>query len=224
MNIIQRFEKNMKGRDFVVGDIHGMFGLLKVKLLELGFNEETDRLFSVGDLIDRGPDSEEAGDWLATPWFHAVRGNHEQMAIDVVAGHWDSGNYLRNGGKWFFMLSEEEQKRYAAAFREMPYLIEIETDNGRVGIVHAEIDGDSWDDFSSAMSANLGELQETALWARSRIRHKEVHPIKDLSMLYVGHTPVDTPTRLGNVMYIDTGAVFGRVLTVVQIQGAYVGP
>ena len=51
--------KNIKGRDFVVGDIHGHYDLLKTELKTVGFDKQKDRLFSVGDIIDRGPKSEE---------------------------------------------------------------------------------------------------------------------------------------------------------------------
>lgn len=222
MNVIQRFEKNDLGRDFVVGDIHGCFDMLR-KALELrGFDEDKDRLFSVGDLVDRGKQSTESLDWLAKPWFHAVRGNHEQMAIGVAAGRHNRFNYMQNGGAWFLELEDEEQQRFAAAFDELPHLIEVQTDAGRIGIVHAEIEGNSWDAFVEAMSSapsnnKFNSLQETALWERHRIRHKETTPISDLHMLYVGHTPVQGITQLGNILYIDTGAVFGRELSVVQL-------
>ncbi|MGL9724118.1 metallophosphoesterase [Sodalis sp. (in: enterobacteria)] len=34
----------------------------------------------LGDLIDRGPQSEACLPLLENPWFRSVRGNHEQMA------------------------------------------------------------------------------------------------------------------------------------------------
>jgi serine/threonine protein phosphatase 1 len=57
--MIKKFELNEKGRDFVVGDIHGCFDLLSNNLKEIGFDESVDRLFSVGDLVDRGKQSED---------------------------------------------------------------------------------------------------------------------------------------------------------------------
>lgn len=83
--VFKRFEKNKEGRDFVIGDIHGCFDAVRAILGDVKFDESKDRLFSVGDLVDRGPDSIEAIDWIAKPWFHAVRGNHEQMAKEPAA-------------------------------------------------------------------------------------------------------------------------------------------
>ena len=94
MSLVQRFAQNTWGRDFVVGDVHGCFDYLRAVLEHVQFDEVSDRLFCVGDLVDRGPQSEEAIDWIAKPWFHAVRGNHEQMAIDVAAGRVNAGSKM----------------------------------------------------------------------------------------------------------------------------------
>jgi len=77
---------NKLGRDFVVGDIHGHIDLFHEELSREGFDPIKDRVFSVGDLIDRGPDSLACLDLLNEPWFHAVRGNHEQMMIEWATG------------------------------------------------------------------------------------------------------------------------------------------
>ena len=52
---VQSFEENRQGRDFVVGDVHGEFGVLENALEQIQFDFQVDRLFCVGDLIDRGP-------------------------------------------------------------------------------------------------------------------------------------------------------------------------
>ena len=86
------------GRDLIVGDVHGCFTKLRASLDAVGFNLERDRLFSVGDLVDRGPESDRALEWLAQPWFHAISGNHEDMAIRWPLGFMFAGHYVSNGG------------------------------------------------------------------------------------------------------------------------------
>ena len=49
---------NQAGRDLVVGDVHGCFRTLARALSQLEFDPSCDRLFGVGDLVDRGPHSE----------------------------------------------------------------------------------------------------------------------------------------------------------------------
>ena len=71
------------GRDFVVGDVHGEFETLEAILASVGFLPGCDRLFALGDLIDRGPRSADALAWMETGQIElSVRGNHEQMLLD----------------------------------------------------------------------------------------------------------------------------------------------
>lgn len=106
--MIKRFSKNNVGRDFVVGDIHGHFNLLEEKLTEIGFNPEVDRMFSVGDLVDRGPESHRSIEFLAKPWFHAVLGNHEQLCLDIISGEDNIGLHPQNGGGWILKVDNPE--------------------------------------------------------------------------------------------------------------------
>jgi serine/threonine protein phosphatase 1 len=59
---VQRFVLNATGRDFAVGDIHGCFSALEAALRHVGFSPDSDRLFSVGDLVDRGSESDQVVD------------------------------------------------------------------------------------------------------------------------------------------------------------------
>lgn len=76
---LRRFDLNTKGRDFAVGDIHGCFSKLDAALRKVRFSPAHDRLFAVGDLVDRGPESALVLEWLVQPWFHSVCGNHDLM-------------------------------------------------------------------------------------------------------------------------------------------------
>lgn len=226
MIAVQHLPRNDSGRDFVVGDIHGCFDKLRQALNDVAFNEARDRLFSVGDLVDRGTQSDESIDWIAKPWFHAVRGNHEQMAIGVAAGRHDLSSYLVNGGAWFMGMTEDRQRLYAEIFDGLPIAIEIETSAGLVGVIHADLgDYTDWHEFTAALGSATSNnqrhrLREIALWSRTRISYGVTTPIDGVRAVYVGHTPVDEVKRLGNVIYIDTGAVFGKKLTVVQLEAA----
>src|SRR5690606_8090567 len=72
--LIKPFARNTAGRDIAVGDIHGHFTALQRELDRIDFDPAVDRLFSVGDLVDRGPECEDVIKWLNYPWFHPVRG------------------------------------------------------------------------------------------------------------------------------------------------------
>jgi serine/threonine protein phosphatase 1 len=211
---VHHYEKNSAGRDYACGDIHGCFRLLQTVLDGIGFNPEVDRLFSVGDLVDRGPDSELALEWIAKPWFHAVQGNHEDMAIRYVTpGNRDAYHYAANGGAWLIGKTMPEQQEYAIELAALPYAIEVETADGLVGIVHADVSGGSWREmvarFDAVTSNNkLKAITNDVLWCRDRIQAEDVSGVPDVRAVIVGHTPLKRPAVLGNVYHIDTGAVF----------------
>jgi serine/threonine protein phosphatase 1 len=225
MTFFRRFDRNGNGRDFVVGDVHGCFGLLRAAMAKANFDESRDRLFSVGDLVDRGPESEKAVEWLAKPWFHAVRGNHEQMAVDADLGQIDANLHVINGGLWFYSLLECERRDTAVAFAELPYAIEIDTPSGKAGLVHAEVPGDDWKEFRELLQyadhgipQNFEHMERFALWGRDVIRGRTpFNGVANIDRVYVGHTPVSDRQIIGNVHYIDTGACFGKKLTLVCI-------
>ncbi len=197
-----RFPANQHGRDFAVGDVHGHFSRLSEALGRLGFDPERDRLFSVGDLVDRGPESHEALRWLALPWFHAVRGNHE----DYVIRHRtvDVPNWIFNGGGWFQCLEDDARQAMADAVRALPYAMEIETAAGTIGIVHADCPVPDWQDLLAALGRRTARSH--CLWSRERITARDETGVAGIRAVVCGHTPVPQVTVLGNVHHIDTGA------------------
>lgn len=224
---IQIFQPNFTGRDFVVGDIHGCIKEFNKALWSVGFDKSVDRVFSVGDLVDRGPESLKCLDLLMEPWFHAVKGNHEILWYNA---HMDSYTYsdryifLHNGGE--MVENEELVKKYSSLIESMPYLIELTLKSGkRVGIIHAEIPTyvDSWEklkeiienDISPDRSSNVDTHPISSLiWGRSRIykfkaaqyNDKAFPEIEGIDEIYVGHTIVPEPVKYQQFNYIDCGA------------------
>lgn len=216
--MLKHFPLNELGNDYVCGDIHGCFTKLQTKLDEIGFDGAKDRLFSVGDLVDRGYESEESIDWIAKPWFHAVRGNHEQMAIDAYSGMFDVNCYTSNGGEWFLQLPKTHQKLFVDAFLNLPIAADVQTKDGLVGIVHSDCPVRSWQDFEIALTGENAEVfAQMCMWSRERVQCGDTSEVAGVSKVMVGHTPMKQPRWFGNVQYIDTGAVFGHELTIIKI-------
>lgn len=226
--LVQRFERNIAGKDYVVGDIHGCFTRLADELERIGFRANVDRLFSVGDLVDRGPESEQSIEWLNHSWFHPVRGNHEDMAIRFPEGNMDVGKYAANGGAWNIGLQPYESLAFSDAFNNLPVAIQVETSTGTVGIVHADCPTPTWAQLVDALTLFAGlvpgvknplppglgrvmlkSIYEACLWSRDRVQgYGNQGEVSDVRAVVVGHTPMQRFTSLGNVLYIDTGAVF----------------
>lgn len=211
--LICRFERNTSGRDLVIGDIHGCFTKALAALNAVAFDPLRDRVFSVGDLVDRGPESSLVIEWLAKPWFHPVIGNHEDMAIrwGLPGCRMDRELYARNGGAWNIGHIPAERLAISDALSALPLAIEVETAEGLVGIIHAE-PTDDWDELRAILQdetiprSRLKALRQCLLWDRSRVEDGHQSVIKGLRAAVVGHTPVKRPSRLGSVLYIDTGA------------------
>lgn len=202
---IKRFEINQNGRDFAVGDIHGAFTYLQQTLDHLGFEPKCDRLFSVGDLVDRGPESELALEWLAKPWFHAIQGNHEIMCILGAQGNPSYfTNHVLYGGDWLYVLPQERQDEFCEAFMQLPLMIEVQTTRGLVALSHADYPFHDWleMDRENFSKAEINYCQ----WSRERCDQRNKTPIQNIRAMVHGHTPMMEMQILGNCFYIDTGA------------------
>ncbi len=200
--MIKYFPINQQGQDFFVGDIHGYFNLLERKLEAVNFDPQTDRLFAIGDLVDRGPDSARVSEFLSHNWFHSIRGNHEQMLIDYTPR--DRLTAISNGGQWFLDLCQKDKEYYQLLFSTLPMAFEVEILGGRIGMVHATVPYRDWDKFCK--SVNNPRTQATALWSRTRFEFNDDRPVANIALVLVGHTPQKpSPRRLGNVMNLDGG-------------------
>lgn len=165
--VVRRLPPNVRGRDFYVGDIHGYTTLLRSLLEHVVFDPEIDRLISVGDLVDRGPDSLGATKLIDQPWFFAVLGNHELMSLGVFGVEpfelWEQTLRYSEHIDWHWRLTSSDRILVADRLASLPLALEVEQPDGRVfGVIHGEID------------RNPG-------WsALHHIRHEELHPFNPL--------------------------------------------
>lgn len=188
------FDENTEGRDFFVGDIHGMYSLFFDVLASVDFDFDTDRVFAVGDLIDRGPESLKCLTLITKDWFFSVRGNHEELML----GSHGYSVWMMNGGNWSNSVEHEDLVLWCELIRKhMPYTMTVNTSKGVIGVVHAESTPD-WNDNPS---------EELNTWARHLIR-KQTAITTNIDRVVCGHTPLKKVVRFTNHVYIDTGACF----------------
>lgn len=229
------FKANPAGRDFVVGDIHGHFDVLERLLEHIGFDRQADRLFSVGDLIDRGPQSERAVEFLDQPWFESIRGNHEQMLVDALTPGLRQPAALNlwhtNGGDWFEHVPDANRLGLFKALGQLPLAMEIETaDGGTAALVHADMHADDWQMLRIALGdpGRRDTLAETLLWRRDRARLVQDRMTQErpvghvavagVSVVFFGHTPMPMAMACDNTRWIDTGVFMpGGRLTVAEL-------
>ena len=199
------------GRDWVVGDVHGCFRTLRHALLAIDFEYGRDRLFSVGDLIDRGPNSLEALEWLEGERFEAVvMGNHEAEMIRLL----QTGEILAPAKpyqQWMREIPRQHLFRWYRALRPLPLAVTVETAHGQVGIVHCSTWRDSW-------SATLDALEKRDIVAINMIllgideREKRAGPtgnqVTGIDRVIAGHDAREEIKQRENLWSIDTGAGF----------------
>ena len=90
-------------RYYAIGDVHGRFDLLSRALDEIGDLEaQGATLVTLGDYVDRGPESREVVDALmrrsSDPRVVCLRGNHEEMMVNGLADPDAELHWLVNGG------------------------------------------------------------------------------------------------------------------------------
>ncbi len=88
-------------RVFAIGDIHGCYTALQALLQDVPLTPQ-DRLITLGDYVDRGPDSRKVVEWLIGETRAGLciplRGNHEIMMLDALRGQMPMQHWLQFGG------------------------------------------------------------------------------------------------------------------------------
>lgn len=157
-NPLKTLEANTLGRDFVIGDLHGSYSVFENLLKGINFDPTKDRIISVGDMVDRGPDSLKCLELIREPWFHPVLANHEKMMIDKFSGGWSGAYWYQNGGQWgaeahnYFKAMKDPESQMIPTdeamqlidliplVEELPFLITVNTKSGKkFHVLHAEL-------------------------------------------------------------------------------------
>ncbi|MDN8616512.1 metallophosphoesterase [Variovorax ginsengisoli] len=198
---IVRQERNRAGRDFVIGDVHGAYDSVWNAMQLAGFARTRDRLFSVGDLVDRGAGSHRAGRFLAQPYVYAVRGNHEADLIDLHLDNDDPDETLEvlsrinfNGMGWIAKLTAPERAELLKRFAALPYAMEVQSTRGTVGVLHGEVPrGMDWEDFVAGLEDGDAEVLESCLRGRERLKRGDARGVPGIGRIFAGHTPHQSP-------------------------------
>lgn len=217
---------NQMDNIYVVGDLHGCYSLLMQELQNINFDFQNDVLICTGDLVDRGEENLACISLLDQPWFYTVRGNHEEMCIKSPHDPKIKDIHARNGGEWFYQLSQTQRLEIIELFKQLPLVIEVQLEHKKIGVVHADIDIHNWNAFKQDISqgdykiSGVTSAYSNALWGRGRIRNHSEHydNVENIDEIYLGHTIVKEHTKIDNCHYIDVGSSFTKKLCIVKIQ------
>lgn len=220
---VLKLKSNKIGRDFIIGDLHGCFDLLQRKLKEVKFDKKKDRLFCVGDLIDRGPDSMACIGLLYEPWFFATQGNHERMFL-TWAGWEDSdchrpGDFIHNGGNWVLhdsTIGKSMIEEWCKIINQrMPAIIDVGGKSGFI-ITHSEYSENSlkldldefvWNRTITGIFGYLTTTQCRELINKEALSFVKLSELdKTKKIVYVGHNTTKHRVFFNNHYMLDTGA------------------
>ena len=185
----------------MIGDVHGCYDPLCSLLAKLPPN---DHLVFCGDVINRGEAIPATMDlvWDLTQAGRAtwLRGNHEQDLIDALESQQGLSQHSTYG-----QLGDSIARQWLPRLHQLPLVYR----------------GDGW----CATHAGFNTAGEPDLSIRDPFWEDYDGRF---GLVVVGHTPRPQVERLGSIVLIDTGAVYGGCLTaycpetdaVVEVEGA----
>jgi len=198
---------------YAIGDIHGCIKTLEKLINKIIQKDTNPQFYSVGDLIDRGPDAKAVIDFFMdlkmTYPVQIIRGNHEEMMLNTL---------FRGAENWYFNGAEKTlhnftnhsthsetdlnkiiPEKYIRFISSLPYYIELED----YFIVHAG--------FNFAGN-NPFEDTDAMVWTRTEENNPEFTNNKKIIH---GHTPIpfqqikmNIQNTISTIYNIDSGCVY----------------
>ncbi|MEL7001177.1 MAG: metallophosphoesterase [Bacteroidota bacterium] len=206
-------------RYFVMGDIHGAFSALKQCLQRSSFNYDDDTLICLGDVCDGWPQTYECvEELLKIKHLIFILGNHDYWTLQWAEHDELNPSWLTHGGENTIRSYKEGMP---ASHLELLSNAPLYHKHQNKLFVHAGI---------NKLLPVEDQGQEILLWDRSlfyeamdNFKEGIETPITDFEEIYIGHTPIHnynltTPTRSGEVWFMDTGAAWTGVLSIMNIE------
>lgn len=189
----------------VIGDIHGCFAELEQLLAQIGATDD-DTIISVGDLVDRGPESGEVLRFFRERperrW--AIAGNHERKHIRGIFSYGQEITKLQLGAAYDDAVTW---------MRSLPYFLELDA----AIVVHAGLVpglplAAQSDEVLCGSTSGERSLFDPATGAWWHERYAGAKPV------IFGHHVVEQPLLRDGLIYgLDTGACHGGRLTALTL-------
>ncbi len=197
-------------RTFAIGDIHGCLNALRRLDHELHFSSD-DTVITLGDYVDRGPDSRGVINELRAlrERCHLItlRGNHEIMMMESRTGGFARLNWMMNGGN-------TTMNNYGGD--NMDEIPESHWEFIAATLPHYELGGDFFIHANADPDVAIEDQSEDFRYWR---RLSEFTPHQSGKRMICGHTaqPTGEPLVLDSAVCIDTNACGGQWLTCLNV-------
>lgn len=197
-------------RTIVVGDIHGCYDEL-VELLDKVSLGEDDRVVAVGDLVVKGPHSRKVLDMFdgADKRFSSVMGNHDLTLLRHLRGEEVS---LKAEHKTALEELNGARERYQRVLASLPFMIDL----GAHVVVHGGVRPGV--PLNAQHESDLTELRTLGSDPTSRTGTPWYEAYDGEKTVLFGHWPAREVRRARRAIGLDTGCVYGNLLTAYVIE------
>jgi serine/threonine protein phosphatase 1 len=212
---------------YTIGDIHGNYIGLQDVLKKCSFNNNSDTLISLGDIVDGGRRTKDViNRLLDIKHFINVQGNHDVWALQWMKTGFEFPAWWHQGGmntaaSYTFDFENVPASHIKFLENAVPYYI----DNQNRVFVHGGFDPD--------IPIQKNKIDEL-LWDRSLMcDYAPHHVIKNYKYVFVGHTSTQVlpayifiqrpdldplkPVRLNNLIAMDTGGGWNGRLSIMNV-------
>lgn len=202
-----------------VGDIHGCLSTLKALIAKAG---PVSQIISVGDLIDRGPDSLGVIKYCIENNIQVCLGNHELLALEALKAYLGpdypfkrmdllDSDWIANGGRRVFDEASKEDLQFMVDyFQTLPIYIKTDYIHNDLPVVisHTCLNNYTYD-ILNASQEDLKSHAKSFVWSRT-----QAVSVASFFSIY-GHTPTDYLGFKGAIprisetgVNLDTGCVY----------------
>lgn len=205
-------------RHFVMGDIHGAFLALQQCLKRSAFDYDNDVLICLGDVCDGWPQTLDCvEELLKIKHLIFILGNHDYWTLQWAKNDELNPSWLTHGGENTIRSYKNGiPESHVELLENAPLYYSLHNKL----FVHAGVEKNIPVEKQSA---------EVLLWDRA-LFHEAMNnfendideAITSYDEVYIGHTPIHNynlyePTRSGDVWFMDTGAAWTGVLSMMDI-------
>lgn len=201
-------------RTLAIGDIHGCHSALAALLGEIRV-KKNDQIIFLGDYIDRGPDSRGVIETLLKLRGRAktvfLRGNHEEMMLDVRAGRLKADIWLSCGGlETLTSYKAELRAEWASAIPDSHWSFSEQTIRGFETPKEVFVHGCLYPDL------DLDQQPDEVLFWET---FGSIRPHKSGKRVICGHSsqPAGLIANAGYAVCIDSGAAYDGWLTCLDV-------
>ena len=194
---------------YAIPDIHGCIHTFQYIIENVICPAKNDELYFTGDFINKGPDSKGVLDYvfkLLGKDYHvlSVRGNHEQMLLDVLEDKLDPSEFIVRGGletleSFNVRRVEDIPDKYIQFMYDLPFYLELDD----YYIVHAGFNfslPDPFTDSTSMLTIRDFDVDPEIIKYKRIIHGHYAKPLDEI--LY------NIIERDGYVLPIDNGCVY----------------